>query len=68
MLHDMNINVPPRNKWPANVSLPPSRPIEPKAKEINSIEDVIAAAKKTNEKEAEEVSIMPYNFRCIVGS
>ncbi|KAI0664802.1 hypothetical protein C8Q70DRAFT_13667 [Cubamyces menziesii] len=55
MLHDMNINVPPRNKWPANVSLPPSRPIEPKAKEINSIEDVIAAAKKTNEKEAEEV-------------
>ncbi|KAI0336544.1 hypothetical protein GY45DRAFT_410959 [Cubamyces sp. BRFM 1775] len=57
MLHDMGINVPPRNKWPANVSLPPSRPEEAKsaAKEPSSIEDVIAAAKKTNDKDPEEV-------------
>ncbi|KAH9901391.1 CTLH/CRA C-terminal to lish motif domain-containing protein [Cubamyces lactineus] len=57
MLHDMNVNVPPRNKWPANVSLPPSRAGEskPAAKEFTSIEDVIAATKKTNEKETEEV-------------
>ena len=67
MLHDMNVNVPPRNKWPANVSLPPSRAGEskPAAKEFTSIDDVIAATKKTNEKETEEVSILARDFPCV---
>ena len=59
MLHEKDIKVPPRAKWPEGVSLPPSTTRGSKAvpyKDTGSLENAIPNAKKqAAEKEADEV-------------
>ncbi|CDO68283.1 hypothetical protein BN946_scf184799.g10 [Trametes cinnabarina] len=68
MLHEKGIPVPPRNKWPAGVSLPPARAAEqkPTAKDSGSLDNAIPTAKKaTTEKEADEV-LPPFDLHLFV--
>ncbi|KAI0362105.1 hypothetical protein OH77DRAFT_1388711 [Trametes cingulata] len=70
MLHEKGIAVPPRNKWPAGVSLPPTNLSEPKvaSKDSSSLENAIPSAKKaTPEKDAEEV-LPPFDLHLFVES
>ena len=58
MLHDKEIPVPPRSKWPANASLPPTREpdTQPTNKSSGSLDNAIPTAKKASpEKETDEV-------------
>ncbi|OSC97110.1 hypothetical protein PYCCODRAFT_1440469 [Trametes coccinea BRFM310] len=71
MLHEKGIPVPPRNKWPAGVSLPPVRAVESKtttAKDAGSLENAMPSAKKAGtEKEADEV-LPPFDLHLFVES
>ncbi|KAI0647056.1 hypothetical protein C8Q79DRAFT_1046909 [Trametes meyenii] len=63
LLHEKEVNVPPRNKWPTGVTLPPTS-IEPKVTSTDgSLEGAIPAAKKPNpDKETDEARITSRNL------
>ncbi|KAI0374896.1 hypothetical protein BV20DRAFT_1080575 [Pilatotrama ljubarskyi] len=70
LLHEKGITVPPRNKWPADVALPPTNFSEPKAasKDDSSLENAVSSAKKaTSEKDGEEV-LPPFDLHLFVES
>ncbi|KAI0636966.1 hypothetical protein C8Q77DRAFT_1095367 [Trametes polyzona] len=72
MLHDKGVPVPPRHKWPAGVSLPPTSVPEPPkaapAKDSGSLENAIPPPKKANaDKDADEV-LPPFDLHLFIES
>ncbi|KAI8998633.1 hypothetical protein BD414DRAFT_128434 [Trametes punicea] len=65
MLHDKGITVPPRNKWPAGVSLPPGQPSETKAtaKDSGTSENATPSPKKASTDTDTDEVLPPFDLR-----